>query len=231
MGRRKLVLRMKAATFAFAAALAGMLAGCGKMPDTNALARINGSIHVAAGTPAAAVATVNGSIVADDGATLTTAHTINGGISIGARASAASLSTVNGAVSVGPDAHIAGGITVVNGPITLAAGARVAGAISNVSGAISLSSAQASGGITTVDGDVTVSGASRVEGGITVERPSGTFFHVSDAVPRIVIGPGAVVDGTLRFERKVALYVGDGAKIGPVHGAAPTPFSGQTPPD
>jgi len=222
MGKRKLAL---------AVTLTAVLAGCGKMPGTGASARINGSIHVTAGSPAASAATVNGSIVADDDATLTTARTINGGISIGARTSAESLTTVNGAVKLGPGARVSGGITVVNGAITLADGAQVGGAIKNVNGAISLNAAQVSGGITTVDGNVTVSGASRVEGGITVKRPSGAFFHVSDAVPRIVIGPGAVVDGTLRFEHQVVLYVSDSAKIGPVKGATPTPFSGPTPPD
>ena len=32
-------------------------------------------------------------------------------------------------------------------------------------------------------------------------------------------GPGAVVDGSLRFDRDVTLYVHDSARIGPVSGA------------
>jgi hypothetical protein len=45
-----------------------------------------------------------------------------------------------------------------------------------------------------------------------------------------VIGPGAVVQGELKFERKVKLYVSDKATIGTVTGATPEMFSGETPP-
>jgi len=48
--------------------------------------------------------------------------------------------------------------------------------------------------------------------------------------PRIVIGPGATVQGDLRFERTVRLFVSDKATIGPVTGATPIPFSGDIPP-
>lgn len=211
-------------------ALAGPLSGCGRSGKDGFTSAINGSIHVAAGTPAGAVATVNGSISADDNAILTTARTVNGGITIGAHASAQSLTTVNGAVILQTGAHVSGGITVVNGSVTLADGAKVAGAVTNVSGAITLNSAAVSDGITTVNGDISILGTSHVEGGIRVKRPSGVFFHVSDAIPRIVIGPGAIVDGTLRFDHKVELYVSDQASIGPINGASPVKFSGPTPP-
>lgn len=210
-------------------ALAAALNACGP-GSGGAASRVNGSIHIAAGTPAGAVATVNGSIVADDNAVLTTARTVNGGITIGRHASAESLTTVNGPIVLRTGAQVAGGVTVVNGAIKLADGAKVSGTVTNVSGAITLNSAKVSGGITTVDGDVSVLGQSHVEGGIAVKKPSGIFFQVSDAVPRIVIGPGAVVDGTLHFDRQVTLYVSDQAKIGPVSGATPVTFSGATPP-
>ncbi len=211
-------------------ALAGPLSGCGKSGKDGFTSAVNGSIHVAAGTPAGAVATVNGSIRADDNAIQTTARTVTGGIAIGAHASAESLTTVNGTVILQTGANVSGGITVVNGGVTLADGAKVAGPVTNVSGAISLSSATVSDGIITVNGDITILGTSHVEGGIWVKRPSGVFFHVSDAIPRIVIGPGAIVDGTLRFDHKVELYVSDKASIGPVTGATPVKFSGPAPP-
>jgi hypothetical protein len=217
------------ARIAAPAVLAAALAGCGGAPTGDAAAKVNGPIHVAAGAPVDSAVTVNGSITVDDGAAVTTARTVNGRISIGAHATAQSLTAVNGAVTLGAGAQVADGITVVNGPITLADGASVAGKVVNVNGAIRLDSAHVAGGITTVDGDVTVNGASRVEGGITVKRPSGSFFHVSDAVPRIVIGPGAVVDGPLDFRHAVKLYVSPQAKIGPVQGATPIPFTGPTP--
>ncbi len=216
----------------FAAAIvaaAAPLSGCGRSGTDGATTAINGSIHIAAGTPAGAVATVNGSITADDNAILTTVRTVNGGITIGAHASAESLTTVNGPVVLQTGAHVSGGVTVVNGGVTLADGARVAGPVTNVSGPIRLNSAAVSAGIITVNGDVTILGASHVEGGIWVKKPSGVFFHVSDAIPRIVIGPGAVVDGTLRFDHQVALFVSDQASIGPISGATPVRFSGPSP--
>jgi len=42
--------------------------------------------------------------------------------------------------------------------------------------------------------------------------------------PRIVIGPNAVVDGELRFERQVELFVHPTAKIGTVTGASAKPY-------
>jgi len=50
-------------------------------------------------------------------------------------------------------------------------------------------------------------------------------------VPRIVIGPGATVQGDLRFERTVQLYVSDKATIGTVTGATAIAFSGDAPPN
>jgi len=46
---------------------------------------------------------------------------------------------------------------------------------------------------------------------------------------RVVIGPGAVVKGTLSFQREVKLYVSDRATIGPVEGATVNKFSGEHP--
>ena len=48
--------------------------------------------------------------------------------------------------------------------------------------------------------------------------------------PRIVIGPNAVVDGPLVFEREVTLYVHDSARIGKVTGAIAVRYSSPTPP-
>jgi hypothetical protein len=48
--------------------------------------------------------------------------------------------------------------------------------------------------------------------------------------PRIVIGPNAVVEGALVFEREVTLYVHDSARIGKVTGATAVRFSTPTPP-
>jgi hypothetical protein len=59
-----------------------------------------------------------------------------------------------------------------------------------------------------------------VEGGIEVEKPSGWSWSKSDP-PRVTIESGATVNGTLRFEREVDLYVGAGAVVGPLEGVQP----------
>jgi hypothetical protein len=87
------------------------------------------------------------------------------------------------------------------------------------------------GQIHTVGGDVTVGARSRVHGGILIEKPHGVGFHWGkNRIPRVVIGPNAVVDGELRFEREVELFVHPSARIGKVSGATAQPWTDQLPP-
>jgi DUF4097 and DUF4098 domain-containing protein YvlB len=211
---------------AFAAIL--LVAGCDGTFDSDDSNRINGSIHVPVGKQPSDVRTVNGSIHIDDGATVLSAGTVNGALRMGAHTTAASLNTVNGSISLGAGARVSGSVGSVNGDLTLSDGAEVSGSLSNVNGKISLTAAHVAAGIKTVDGSMSIMGASRVEGGILVEKSSGGLFRSED--PLIVIGPGAIVQGELRFERKVRLYVSDRATIGTVTGATPVPFTGDNPP-
>ena len=80
-------------------------------------------------------------------------------------------------------------------------GAEILGSLSNVNGKITLTSAHVGTGIKTVNGGISITGASHVEGGIVVERPGTQLIQITHDVPRIVIGPGATVQGELRFER------------------------------
>ena len=205
------------------------LAGCGGYGDDST--KINGSIHVPAGKQPGAVATVNGSIEVDDKAAVTSAKTVNGSVHLGDHATGTSLASVNGAISLGADAHVSGSVSSVNGELTLGEGAEVAGALSNVNGKITLTGAHVAGGIRTINGSMSITGPSHVEDGILVKQPSGLVAETSRDVPRIVIGPGATVQGELRFERTVQLYVSDKATIGTVTGATPIPFTGDTPPN
>jgi hypothetical protein len=206
------------------------LSACGGSSDGDESNKINGSIHVPAGRPPAAVATVNGSIHIDDNAAVTSATTVNGSVHLGDHTTATSLSSVNGSIVLGTGAHVSGSASSVNGELTLGDGAEVSGPLSNVNGKISLTAAHVGGGIKTVNGSMNITGASRVEGGILVEKPSGELLQIVRDVPRIVIGPGTTVQGELRFERTVRLFVSDKATIGTVTGATPIPFSGETPP-
>jgi hypothetical protein len=139
------------------------------------------------------------------------------------------LNTVNGNITVGAGAHVAKQAETVNGGLSLRDGAEVLGTLGNVNGKIELAAAHVAGGIKTTNGDIMIYGPSHVEGGILVQRANG-LIHFGSSVPRIEIGPGATVQGNLRFEREVKLYVSDKATIGPVTGATPLPFTGDTPP-
>jgi cytoskeletal protein CcmA (bactofilin family) len=114
--------------------------------------------------------------------------------------------------------------------MTLNVGADVGGAVANVNGRIALKDAHVAGGLRTADGDIEVLGGSRVEGGIIVKRGNSGLFSFSSHKPHVVIGPGAVVQGDLRFERAVDLYVSDSATTGPITGASAIRFSGPSPP-
>lgn len=193
------------------------------------ISKVMGSISVGPGEHAGDLKTVNGSIHVSDNAVVGSAHTVNGSIALGERATAASLTTVNGSVKLGDAAHVAGGVRTVNGSLSLADGADVAERLSNVNGAIRVAAAHVGGEIDTVTGDVDIGPNGRVDGGIHVEKESGSSEYREP--PRIVIGPGSVVKGTLRFERPVKLYVSDRATIGQVEGATATRFSGDQPPE
>jgi hypothetical protein len=205
------------------------LSGCDISVDGDGSTKINGSVHIPAGKAAEDARTVNGAIHIDDNATVASATTVNGSIRLGEHATAASAKTVNGAISLGAGSHVSQSAGSVNGDLTLANGAEVGGHLTNVNGKIGLTAAHVAGGIKTVNGSISILGASRVEGGIVVDKPNGIMFNSDD--PVIIIGPGAIVQGDLRFERKVKLYVSDKATVGNVIGATAVPFSGESPPN
>ena len=189
---------------------------------------VNGTVRVPDGQRTGDVATVNGSIMVGDNAAVANAETNNGSISLGSRSTANSLSTVNGSISLEDGARVSQAVQAVNGSLTLHRGADVGGSLGNINGAINLSAAHVGGRITTANGDITIEAGSRVDGGILVEKPEAGWFHFTSE-PRIVIGPGSVVTGELRFDRKVELYVSDKATIGPVIGATPLRYPGEGP--
>ncbi|HEY6824947.1 MAG TPA: hypothetical protein VI195_10935 [Steroidobacteraceae bacterium] len=194
--------------------------------------KVMGSIEVAAGEHAGDVSTVNGSIHVHENAVVGTAHAVNGSISLEARASAAELTSVNGSIELAPQVKVSGKVQTVNGKLSLADGAEVGGSLVNVNGAIHVAAAHVGGGIETVSGGVELGPSAHIDGGIHVRKPGGFFNSLGlEDVPRIIIGPGSVVGGTLEFERTVKLYVSDEAKIGAVQGATAVKYSGERPPE
>lgn len=193
------------------------------------ISKVNGSITADAAQTYGDLDTVNGSIRIGDGVTAEDASTVNGSINVGDKARVDSLETVNGSIRVGKDVQVRKDIETVNGSIFTDRGTTVGGGIETVNGAIGLVATQLAGSIETVNGDVTVGVGSHVKGGIKVEKPQGIRLNVKRD-PRIIIGPNAVVEGPLVFERAVTLYVHTSAKIGPVTGATATSFSTDTAP-
>jgi DUF4097 and DUF4098 domain-containing protein YvlB len=216
---------------------AGLIAvtGCGAAVNGDVTATreggstVNGSVRVPAGMQVGPVSSVNGSIKIEDGATVSSAHAVNGEIEIGAHATVASVVTVNGSITLGDGAHVTGDAKTVNGEVELHKDSEVGGAVKTASGTIDLQDARVRGELRTMAANIEVSGASHVDGGILVEKNT-TVFTSSSFKPRIVIGPGAEVQGPLRFERDVQLYVSDKATIGPVTGATAIPYAGDKPP-
>jgi DUF4097 and DUF4098 domain-containing protein YvlB len=189
--------------------------------STGNISKVNSSITLEPGREAGDVSTVNGSVTIGSGARVRDVETVNGSIRLGARAQARSVETVNGGVTLGEGALVSDGVSAVNGSLTLQRGARVDGRLENVNGDFELDGADVRGGLETVNGDVRVGTGSHVEGGILVDKSGGWFKVGAGRPPRITIESGAVVNGTLRFEREVELRVADGAVIGSVEGVAP----------
>ncbi|QIL19648.1 hypothetical protein [Thermomonas sp. HDW16] len=194
--------------------------------------KVNGGITAQAGQSYGDLSTVNGGIDLERGAKAEDVETVNGGIEAGDDVAARSVSTVNGGIRFGQRARIDGDVETVNGGIFIDRGGNVRRDVSTVNGAIGLVDTDLGGGIETVNGDVTVGVGSHVKGGIHVEKPNGNWGMRwgKQKVPRIVIGPDAVVDGNLVFERDVKLYVHQSAHIGTVSGATAQRYNTATPP-
>ena len=194
--------------------------------------KVNGAITAEAGRAYGDLGTVNGGIQLDRGASAADVETVNGGITAGDAVAAGEVSTVNGGIRFGRDARISGSLETVNGGIFIDRGSRVGGDVSTVNGAIGLVGTTVEGRIDTVNGDVTVGADSRVALGIRIEKPKGNFGlnFGKHKIPRVVIGPNAVVEGPMVFEREVKLYVHASARIGSVGGATAVRYDGATPP-
>ena len=192
------------------------------------ISTVMGSINVSAGEHRGDLSSVNGSIHVGENAVVGHAHTVNGSATLEAHATAAEVKTVNGSVRLNEGAEVNGRVQTVNGALSLAKGAAVTGALENVNGSIRVNAAHVGGDLQTVTGGIEIGPDAHVDGGVIVRKSEGTEYR--DRPPRVVVGPGSVVKGTLRFERTVELYVSDRATIGPVEGATPIKFSGDSPP-
>jgi len=149
-----------------------------------------------------------------------------------------SVESFTGAITLQSGSRVSGNVRTELGELRLERGAEVGGSLENEAGAITLAAARVRGGISTRAGDIEIGPDSHVDGGILVRErgviglslgPLKVGFPLGRENPRVVIGPGATVNGTLRFERKVELYVSERATIGVVEGATPVRFAGERP--
>jgi hypothetical protein len=193
------------------------------------VSKVNGSIRIEAERTVGDLSTVNGSIEVGEGTRAADLETVNGSIQLEPRVIAESVETVNGSVRIGAEAQVVEFAETVNGRINLDKGSQVGGYLETVNGDMLLDEARVGGRLNTVNGDITVGRGSRVGGGILVEDSNGGRKGGKKHVPTIVIGPDAFVDGKLRFEREVKLYVSNSATIGPVEGATAIGFDGEQP--
>jgi len=190
--------------------------------------RVMGSVDIGAGEHAGDVSTVNGGIHIGENAVVGQVETVNGSITVDAHATAALVETVNGGIHINDGTGIAGHVETVNGALNIGPGADIKGELSNINGAISVAAAHIGGNISTVTGDIQIGPNAHVDGGIHVQK-NNSWFTLGSSVPRVVIAPGSVVKGELKFDRKVLLYVSDQATIGAVEGATVNKFSGDAP--
>lgn len=206
----------------------GITAEAGK--EYGSLESVNGGITVREGATVRAAETVNGGISIADRARVGSAETVNGGINVGDQATAGSLETVNGGITLGEGAIVEHDVETVNGGIRGGKGSQVGGDAETVNGGLSFVGAKIAGRLTTTNGDITLD-ATHVRGGILVEKPSMGWFNSNKSrVPRVVIGPQSVVEGTLVFEREVELFVHATARVGTVTGATAQAYTDKLPP-
>jgi len=181
---------------------------------------VNGSVTVGRGaTVTGDVGTVNGTIRIEDNAIIEDANTVNGGIKLGSQVTSQSLETVNGAIRVADNGRIDGNVEAVNGAIELGSGTFVDRNVGNVNGEITLEGAEIGGDVETVNGDIELADGTVVHGDVIVKKPRRIgWFSGEDRVPKVIIGPGSRVEGKLRLEREVELYISESATVGGVSG-------------
>ncbi|HEY4528929.1 MAG TPA: hypothetical protein VIG97_01160 [Luteimonas sp.] len=210
--------------------LAALFPGCARAGED--IVRTNGSVSTTAGAGYGRLATTNGSIRLDDGVTADRATTTNGSISAGNDVTVGRVKTVNGAIRLGERVRVEGAVQTVNGSIFIDRGGQV-GEVETTNGAIGLVATRVAGDVSLANGDLTIGVGSHVRGSVHVRKPGSSWMpvRVGTRLPRVVIGPGAVVDGPLVFERDVVLHVHESARIGPVTGAEPQRYSTPTAPE
>lgn len=218
---------MKTTVITVSVALLGFIAWCATPArganDGGSITSVNGQVEASEGQTYDTLSTVNGQVRVARGVTAKEAKTVNGQLLIEEDVKLGKASTVNGQIRIGDRSTIEHDASTVNGGIRLGKRARVGGEVSTVSGGIELDGAEVGGSLTTRNGDIELSDGAHVRGNITVKKKNDSGWSWGKDEPiEVRICATCVVDGELRFERPVELYVQPGAKIGKVIGEAVT---------
>jgi len=209
-----------------------------KVPDggqSDGASSVNGSVTVGSyATINGDLETVNGSIRIGEGTTLRDAGTVNGSLRAGDSVRARNLETVNGKIQIGANVTVDGDVTAVNGKIEIGTGSQVARSVENVNGTIDVAGGRVSGNVRTVNGGVYIVEGAVVRGDLIVEKPNNRGWNMNNKKPRVVIGPGSSVEGVIRLEQEVRLYISESATVSGVEGVMSMDdaerFSGDRPP-
>ena len=218
---------MKTAAISISAALLAFIAWTAspvtEADDGRSISTVNGQVEAEEGQTYDTLSTVNGQVRVGRGVTAKEAKTVNGQVLIEENVKLGKASTVNGQLRIGEGSTIEHEASTVNGGVKLAKRARVGGDVSTVSGGIELDGAEVGGSITTRNGDIELTDGAHVRGSINVKKKNDSGWSWGKDEPiEVRICSTCVVDGDLRFERPVDLYVQPGAKIGQVIGDAVT---------
>jgi cytoskeletal protein CcmA (bactofilin family) len=195
----------------------------------SSVSKVFGGVDIAPGEHTGDVSTVNGGVHVGADAVVGRAHSVNGGVHIESRATATDVTTVNGGINVADNVRVTGDVHTVNGSVHIQKGADVSGDAGTVNGGIHVESAHIGGSIATTNGNIMLGPDARIDGDVVMKENNGGHWG-EERIPRVVVMPGTVVKGELRFERKVVLWVSDRATIGTVRGAVAQKFSGDQPP-
>jgi hypothetical protein len=181
---------------------------------------VNGSLTVGDNASVSGeLSTVNGSVKVGDNAVIEDVDTVNGSIKLGRDVRAEDIETVNGAIRMDTGVQVSGEVSAVNGAIRLDKGGSVQRDLGNVNGDIELIASEVGGDVSTVSGDVDLSEQAVIRGNLVVEKPTSMgWFKKDRRDPTITIGPGSRVEGVIRVEREVKLFISESASVGGVEG-------------
>jgi len=192
----------------------------------------NNTVFVTAGMSVKDINTVNGRVVLERGASARSVRSVNGRVQIEGEGSfAGSVDTVNGRISVTHGGEIGGSATTVNGRIDLD-NVVIGRNVESSNGSINLFDVIVGENVETRNGDVRLENSVVEQDLIIHSRHRVSFLWLIDIKrdePKIIVGPGSEIKGSLIARTDVRLYVHESASIGHIVGATPVSYSGGHP--